>query len=70
MTLMKLRLDFPFTDLFQDFVIYIGGLSTQVFTTPITTPTKKQNKTKKTKKQNKKTESSPIPYYHRRYYQA
>ena len=35
--------------------------------TAITTPTKKE-KTKKTKKQNKKTESPPIPYYHRRYY--
>ena len=31
MTLMKLRLDFPFTDLFQDFVIYIGGFCIQIF---------------------------------------
>ena len=31
MTLMKLRLDFPFTDLSQHLVIYIGGLGTQVF---------------------------------------
>ena len=31
MTLMKLRLDFPFTDLSQDFVIYIGGPCTEVF---------------------------------------
>ena len=31
MTLMKLRLDFPFIDLFQDFVIYIAGICTQVF---------------------------------------
>ena len=31
MTLMKLRLDFPFTDLSQHFVIYIGGLCAKVF---------------------------------------
>ena len=31
MTLMKLSLDFPFTDLSQHFVIYIGGLYTQFF---------------------------------------
>ena len=31
MILIKLKLDFPFTDFSQHFVIYIGGRCTQVF---------------------------------------